>query len=141
MKEIVCPILACRAKNDVAADVCVECGTPLMAYRDLAILPAQLFNRGLVAARNGQIRHARDLFAAIVYWCPNDKEARNALAMACFTLKDYKEARSHWEKVLIHSSKDTIALQGMKEIEKYDRSKLRRKANKYLKRNRLKISN
>jgi tetratricopeptide (TPR) repeat protein len=139
MKELVCPIPACRAENDGAADVCAECGTPLRAYRDLALLPAQLFNRGLVAARKGQTRRARDLFAAVVYWCPDDKEARNALAMACFALKDYAEARSHWEKVLMQSSQDNTALQGMKELEKYGRSKGMMKHNKYMKRHKKKF--
>ncbi len=117
MNQLTCPITTCRAKNDIGAEVCIQCSTPLSTYRRLSLYPAQLFNKGLEAARQGQAKRARDLFAAVVYWCPNDKEARNALAMTCYELKDFMEARLHWQVVLAQTSHDALALQGMKALE------------------------
>ena len=117
MKQLMCPITTCRAENDLVAEVCIQCGTPLNMYRKLSIYPAQLFNQGLEAARQGHVKRARDMFASVIYWCPNDKEAHNALAMACYELKDFKEARLHWQLVLAHTSHDAFALRGMKALE------------------------
>ena len=117
MNQLTCPITTCRAENDIVAEVCIQCGTPLSAYRKLFMYPTQLFNKGLEVARQGQTKQARDLFAAVVYWCPKDREARNALALACYTLKDFVEARRHWENILTETPQDVIAKQGIKALE------------------------
>ena len=79
----------------------------------LSIYPTQLFNRGLAEARNGRMSLARDLFAAVVYWCPKDTEARNALAMACLALGDRTEAEHHWNVIQEQSTRDIVAQQGL----------------------------
>ena len=110
---VACPVGTCRSPNDAGAQVCDRCGTPLRAYVQLATAAAQLFNRGLRAARDGDAPLARDLFAAVVHWCPMDLEARNALASACFMLRDFCAARGHWEAVLQRSPGDPIAQRGV----------------------------
>lgn len=88
----------------------------------LSYFPVQflgiVYNEGLEYARQGHIKHARTLFAAVVYWCPNDIEARNALALACFTDGDYPQAQQQWNIVLSQSSQDKTALRGVQAIEK-----------------------
>jgi tetratricopeptide (TPR) repeat protein len=115
--KIICPESSCRKENDVFAEECVRCGTQLQSYVQLLNYPAHLFNEGLVKARNGELEQARDLFAAVVYWCPKDLEARNALAMACLALHDLLEARRQWEIVLAQSPADTLALRGLSQLE------------------------
>lgn len=115
--KLTCPAPMCRADNDIQAETCVRCGTPLFSYARLSIHPAQLFNLGLATARQGQYTRARDLFAAVVYWCPMDREARNALAMACFALDDHVEARYHWDKVLELAPTDGLAKRGIEALE------------------------
>ena len=110
---LTCPANLCRADNDIQAEVCVRCGTPLHGYARLSAYPALLFNQGLSAARTGNMAQARDAFAAVVYWCPLDQEARNALALACFALGDQTQARSHWERVLTRSPENEVATQGL----------------------------
>jgi Flp pilus assembly protein TadD len=117
MTKIQCPIATCRAENDLQATVCICCNAPLQGYTRLLFYPAKLFNEGLVAARNGRLRQARDLFAGVVQWCPKDIEARNALAMACFALKDWSEARRQWEAVQAQSLNDPIAQLGLASLE------------------------
>ena len=111
--KITCPESTCRAENDAHAGACEQCQTPLRGYAQLLTHPAHLFNKGLALAREKQYAQARDLFAAVVYWCPMDLEARNALAMACFVLKDQDQAWYHWEWVLAQSPADALALQGL----------------------------
>ena len=82
-------------------------------YARLTAYAAQLFNRGLAAANAGDLESARDLFAAVVYWCPLDGEARNALALACHRLGDTASARSHWSEVLARSPDDPVATAGL----------------------------
>ena len=108
-----CPVNTCQAENDAEAEVCSRCGTPFSGFAQLSTYPAHLFNQGLSAAREGQMSRARDLFSAVVYWCPTDREARNALGMACLALGDQPEARHHWETVLNRFPKDPIATQGI----------------------------
>jgi Flp pilus assembly protein TadD len=115
--RLTCPAVSCRADNDARADACARCGTPLSAYARLSVYPARLFNQGLAAARGGQLLRARDLFAAVVCWCPLDMEARNALAMACYALGDKTEALIHWRTVLARLPEDAIARQGVAAIE------------------------
>src|SRR5947209_14725003 len=114
--RLTCPGGTCRADNDAQAEVCVRCGTPLRGYARLSTYPAHLFNLGLSAAREGQVARARDLFAAVVYWCPMDLEARNALAMASYALGDATEARHHWETVLARFPADALATRGLAEL-------------------------
>lgn len=111
--RLTCPGSTCQADNDVYRETCVQCGLPLYGYVRLSIYPALLFNQGLSAAREGQFRRARDLFAALVYWCPVDLEARNALAMACYALGDSEDARHQWETVLAQVPTDALATQGL----------------------------
>jgi len=110
---LTCPATRCRAPLDSAVDACPRCGTPLLSYARLAAHPATLFNRGLAAARGGRMREARDLFAAVVHWCPLDSEARNAYALACLRSGDKAQARKAWEAVLEASPRDAVALKGV----------------------------
>lgn len=111
-----CPVGTCRAANEAGADVCVRCGTPLRAYAQLVSVPARLFNEGVRVARRGELPRARDLFAAVVYWCPADVEARNALAAACLGLRDVNAARAHWEAVLQRCPADAVARRGLEAL-------------------------
>jgi len=114
--RIPCPTSTCFAENDVEAEVCGRCGVALRQYVRLLVYPYQLFNQGLQQARADNFARARDLFAAVVYWCPQDKIARNALAAACFELKDLAEATQQWEAVLSLSATDVMAKQGLAAI-------------------------
>lgn len=118
-----CPIATCRAENALPAEICVRCGTPLQEYTRLLYYPAHLFNAGLAAARKGYMQQARDAFAATVQWYPKDSEARNALAMSCFALHDWAEARQHWEMVLAQAPYDAIAQQGLAMLTKQEQRK------------------
>lgn len=111
-----CPIAVCRALNDPAAQTCARCGAPLRSYAHLLAAAAGLFNRGLMAARAGEYKLARDLFASVVYWCPMDMEARNALAAACLSAHDFDAAALHWKAVLSRSPSDAIAVAGIEAL-------------------------
>jgi Flp pilus assembly protein TadD len=74
---------------------------------------ARLFNDGLAAARENRLPAARDLFAAVVYWCPLDVEARNALALALLMLGDDAGARGQWTQVLALRPGDPLAARGL----------------------------
>lgn len=104
-------------ENEALASECVRCGTPLQNYAQLLNYPASLFNLGLAKTRTGELGQARDLFAAVVYWCPKDVEARNALAMACLALHDLPEARRQWELVLTQAPTNTLALRGLSQLD------------------------
>ena len=114
--RVYCPTSTCYADNDVEAEVCRRCGAALRQYVRLLFYPNQLFNQGLQEARAGNFARARDLFASVVYWCPQDKIAHNALAAACFELKDLAEATRQWEAVLSLSGTDAFAKQGLEAI-------------------------
>lgn len=114
---IVCPEATCRAQNEASNTKCMRCDAPLEAYVQLLTHPNHLFNQGLLMARSNKLGEARDLFAAVVYWCPNDLEARNALALACFALNDYAEAQKQWNLVLAQSRDDKLAKQGVEAVQ------------------------
>ena len=114
---IVCPEATCRAQNEASNTKCIRCNAPLEAYVQLLTHPNHLFNQGLLMARSNKLGEARDLFAAVVYWCPNDLEARNALALVCFAQKDFTEAQKQWDKVLAQSSDDKLAKQGVEAVQ------------------------
>lgn len=109
--RLLCPV--CKNENSSEIAVCSQCGTSLDGLQNLSIYPSQLFNLGLVAAKNGENTRARDLFAAVVHWCPLDQDARNALATACLSLGDHTEARRHWETVLSRSPTNENAMNGL----------------------------
>jgi cytochrome c-type biogenesis protein CcmH/NrfG len=88
----------------------------LRHYARLRVYPDQLFNRGLSAAAAGDLGTARDLFAAVVHWCPLDIEARNALALAGFQLGDHATARLNWKAVLDRSPGDHLATEGLSRL-------------------------
>jgi thioredoxin-like negative regulator of GroEL len=111
--KLPCPAQTCRSENDIENTTCVSCGIPLREYFRLYLYPAHLFNQGLKKAREGQFAQARDLFAAVVHWCPTDCQARNALAATCLELRDTQQARCQWEEVINLSSKDDFARQGL----------------------------
>jgi TolA-binding protein len=119
--KIPCPASACRAENDISNAHCVVCGVALREYVRLYLYAAYLFNAGLSKARGGQLREARDLFAAVVYWCPGDREARNALAAACFSLEDHAEAAKQWREVLRRFPSDPMASQGLEQVAQEER--------------------
>lgn len=110
---LTCPASRCRVGNDDSSETCIGCGTPLESYARVASHAALLFNLGLAAVAEKRMKEARDLFAAVVLWCPNDSEARNAHALACYQLGDKAEARRGWEAVLARSSRDETASRGM----------------------------
>ena len=118
-----CPATLCNTENDPEAEECKNCGTPLQGYARLSAYPSYLFNQGIVAVSQGEVSRARDLFAAIVYWCPLDIEARNALATACLALGDKTEARRHWQTVLARAATNTTAKQGLTVLENASQSK------------------
>ena len=118
LERLSCPVSSCRAENDWQAEVCVRCGVSLREYLRLSAYPAYLFNRGLSAARASHFAQARDLFAAVIHWCPSDLAARNAFAAACLELRDLAEARHQWEEVLSYSSTDPIATQGLATLDR-----------------------
>lgn len=111
--HIVCPVPGCGAENDTGTEVCVGCLTPLSGYIRLLLHPHALFNRGLRAARAGDSRAARDCFAAVVLWQPEDVAPRNAYALACLSAGDRTAARRAWEQVLERSPRDAIAARGL----------------------------
>lgn len=108
-----CPLTDCDTENAADADKCVRCATPLRHLARLSAYPDQLFNRGLAAATAGDMGVARELFAAVVHWCPLDLEARNALALANFQLDDHTAARVNWEAVLDRFPDDPLATEGL----------------------------
>ncbi|MFF3573721.1 hypothetical protein ACFYXQ_38785 [Nocardia jiangxiensis] len=108
-----CPLTDCDTENAADAEKCVRCATPLRHLARLSAYPDQLFNRGLAAATAGDLGTARDLFAAVVHWCPQDVVARNALALASFQLEDHAAACVHWEAVLDGSPGDPLATDGL----------------------------
>ncbi len=116
--NFLCPISSCRSENDSTASNCIRCGTPLQGYLHLQDHPAHLFNQGLSRAKQGEFEQARDLFAAVVYWCPKDLEARNALALACLVLPDLLEARRQCEHVLAIAPTDPVAQQGLAQLQR-----------------------
>lgn len=111
--RIVCPVAGCGAENDAEAEVCVGCLAHLAGYIRLLAYPHVLFNRGLKAARAGDSRRARDCFAAVVQWQPDDVRTRNAYALACVDLRDRPAAQRAWEEVLSRSPRDAIATRGL----------------------------
>jgi hypothetical protein len=119
--KIPCPASACRAENDMSNTHCIECGIALREYVRLYLYGAHLFNAGLRNAQSGQFHQARDLFAAVVHWCPTDREARNALAAACFSLGDKTGARDHWQEVLRRFPADPFATQGLEHLARTER--------------------
>ncbi len=108
-----CPALGCGGENDVRAEVCRHCLTPIEAYCRLALHPLTLFNRGLTAARAGEMALARECFAAVVFWQPEDLAARNAHALACLEARDDAAARQGWREVLERSPTDAFATRGL----------------------------
>jgi TolA-binding protein len=119
--KIRCPASACRAENDTSNVHCIQCGIALREYVRLYLYVSHLFNAGLHKAQSGQLWQARDLFAAVVYWCPEDKDARNALATACFSLGDKKEARDQWQEVLQRFPADSFAMQGLERLARMEK--------------------
>lgn len=116
MTKVECPI-QCGASNEPDAECCVGCGSPLHNHTRLTAYAAQLFNRGLVAARAGELSEARELFAAVVHWAPQDRKARNALALASFELGDEDRARHHWNRVLAQRPSDSFAATGLRRLD------------------------
>jgi hypothetical protein len=114
--RLICPVISCRVENDAQAEQCARCGASLHGYARLSAHPARLFNEGLAAARNKEYARARDLFAAVIYWCPIDLEARNAFAMTCYALDDRSEALAQWKAVLARAPTDAIATSGVAAI-------------------------
>jgi hypothetical protein len=112
-RRIVCPVAGCGAENDAGTEVCVGCLTHLAGYIRLLLHPRVLFNRGLRAARAGDSGDARDCFAAVVLWQPDDLSTRNAYALACMDARDRPAARRAWEEVLSRSPRDSMATRGL----------------------------
>jgi hypothetical protein len=112
--RIVCPIEDCGAQNEPDAEVCVACLTLLVGYRRLSLYPEVLFNRGLRTARAGDSRTARECFAAVALWLPEDARARNAYALACLDAADGAAAARAWSEVLALAPDDPLAVRGLK---------------------------
>lgn len=111
-----CPVSRCAATNPMDAAACAHCGTPLREYTRMTAHPANLFNDGLAAAHAGRLTEARDLFAALVHWCPEAVDARNALGLACYQLGDTAHARTHWTAVLDRRPTDRVATAGLRAL-------------------------
>ncbi|MEA2373181.1 MAG: hypothetical protein QOH12_3575 [Solirubrobacteraceae bacterium] len=113
LPRITCPIANCGAENHAVTEVCIGCLTPLAAFSRLTMYPEVLFNRGLRAARLGDSATARECFAAVVLWQPQDVRTRNAHALACLDDSDVPAARDGWEQVIARSPNDPLALRGL----------------------------
>jgi hypothetical protein len=113
---VVCPVEECGTRNAPDADVCAGCLTLLGGYRRLSRYPEILFNRGLRAARAGDLRGARDLFAAVAFWIPHDARALNAYALACFEEGDLAAAERAWAEVLSLAPGDAFATRGCEAV-------------------------
>lgn len=111
--RVVCPIDGCGAENEPTSEFCVGCLAQIGGYVRLALHAGALYNRGLRAARAGDSRRARDLFAAVVQWQPDDVATRNAYALACMDLLDWPAARGAWEEVLALAPHDPVARRGL----------------------------
>jgi hypothetical protein len=111
--RIVCPVEECGAENAADADVCVGCLTTIAGYRRLSLYPELLLSRGLRAARAGHTQAARDCFAAVTLWQPEDVRARNAHALACADAQDLEAADRSWRGVLALAPDDPLALRGL----------------------------
>ncbi|MFL5702031.1 MAG: tetratricopeptide repeat protein [Ktedonobacteraceae bacterium] len=61
---------------------------------------------------------AWDLFASVIHWCPSDKEARHALAMAHLALGNKADAQFQWETILKQFPDDTLARRGLLALRK-----------------------
>jgi hypothetical protein len=111
-----CPVPSCGGENEPETEFCTRCGVPLLSFERLSAYPAQLFNNGLAAVKSDDLSTARELFAAVVHWCPFDWEARNALALASFELGDDVAARHHWNVVLDRRPYDPVATRGLEQL-------------------------
>ena len=111
-----CPVPRCRADNPGGGERCHSCGTPLRSYARLLAQASRLFNLGLAEARQGRLRGARDLFAAVVHWCPHDLEARGALGLASLQLGDATAARSQFESMIARSPDSVVARKGLEAL-------------------------
>ena len=116
--RITCPIAGCGVENQATAATCVGCLTPLAGFTRLSLPPDVLFNEGLQAARIGDSAVARECFAAILEWHPDDITTGNAHALACLDAGDVGAARSGWEHVLACSPSDSLAARGLACLEK-----------------------
>jgi len=114
---LTCPNPRCRSESALGSATCDCCGLPLEEVAALRGLHARLFNRGLEAAKAGKLGDARDLFSAVVEWCPHDSEARNALALAAFHLGDREAARRHWSAVAARAATNPMARTGLAVLE------------------------
>jgi hypothetical protein len=114
--RIICPVSDCATENEAVAAVCVACLTPLGGYARLSLFPRVLFNRGLQAARNGDSLEARECFAAVVLWHPDDLQSRNAYALACLDSRDLGAAGQAWRNVLARSPADPLATAGLRAL-------------------------
>lgn len=119
--KLTCPV--CRSQTEInhIPNECSSCGTTLSSYSKLYLYPSLLFNSGLSAAREGDAAKASECFSAVVRWCPNDLEARNALAAVYLQLNKYDESRRCWEKVLEKRPNDPISKQGIAALDKLEK--------------------
>jgi hypothetical protein len=113
LAPVICPVADCGAHNAADAEVCAVCLTQLGGYRRLSLFPQVLFNRGLQAALAQDSRTARDCFAAVVLWCPDDLETRNAYGLACLECGDARAAGRAWREVLARAPGDVLARRGL----------------------------
>ena len=112
-----CPRATCRTENPADAERCIRCQVPLRGYARLTVYAARLFNEGLRAARCADITRARELFAAVVFWCPMDVQARHALAMASLAQDDLDGAEGHWTVLKKRSPSDDLATRGLAAVQ------------------------
>lgn len=112
--RVVCPIEGCGTPNDPSAEVCAGCLTVLAGYIRVTAYPDVLFNRGIRAARHGDSHTARECFAAVALWLPDDRRARNAYALACLDAGDRAAARRTWDEVLERWPDDPVAPRGIR---------------------------
>jgi hypothetical protein len=50
----------------------------------------------------------------VVLWCPHDREARNAYAMACLAMNDYPMAEEQWNIIIQQAPGDETAQRGLR---------------------------
>lgn len=89
---------------------CNACGLAWREEEQILLWPR---DGRLPATRAGDLTEARELFAAVVHWCPMDAETRNALALANYQLDEHETARTHWQAVLDRSPGDRFTTEGL----------------------------
>lgn len=95
-----CPIPECGYPNTLEATICEKCGEDLTSFAKLYFLPAYHFNRGLAAARNGELNEAIEELQIAVTLDRGNVDSLILLGKICAQKGDYSGAIEYWQHVL-----------------------------------------